>query len=640
VVSAGATFGTSTNSATAFQVQNSAGSSLLDANTVASNQNNLLTNPGFELSLSGNWALKGNASDAVSQVTSPVYEGNDALKIITTANAGDGTKQVIPSTLATSSHYSASFYVKLDASSKAFATLAAGYSSTGASDDTACALNTATVVSNGWTQVECTFTTPGTTNSSNYFYIKQTDGVIHTFYVDAVLLQTDANSDTNYRDGSLTLQAAVVSPVVFQNTTNSNTALAVQALNGSSVFNVSTLNGVNLVSNSNFEANVNNWSAIGTGTTISRDPTYAYAGASAMKVVTGTATNSGAELALNPVVTLASTTYTVSWYARLAVGDATAFTDITAVYSPDGTATSNCSVTAMNAQTVANSGWTRFYCSVSSSTTPTTGGYLLLRDTAGTAHTFYVDAVQLEQNTIPTAYGDGAVALDGILNSPVNIKNVNDSTTAFTVQNASGTNTLLTIDTLDGTTTFGNSTNGVTYGSTYEPTLSGTAQHVRKIVLTPEYAGAVLDTGGQTSVTGTMTAGVDTTPNPKKTYYNWTTSQGSAQTYDIVCNVPIPADWASWSGSPTFDVYQSSTAAGNTITAFVQDNAGSYDTNFTSSGQAISATSTSTWQTKSPVAFSGSYAANGFLTIRLRMSVTNAANTRMGNIVLTYNSKW
>ena len=77
--------------------------------------------------------------------------------------------------------------------------------------------------------------------------------------------------------------------------------------------------------------------------------------------------------------------------------------------------------------------------------------------------------------------------------------------------------------------------------------------HKKVINLTAEYAGAVLDSTGDTNCStnnnvGTMTSGYagDATP---QTYYAWTSSLTTSQCYDIVVSVPIPSDFSGWSCS-------------------------------------------------------------------------------------------
>ena len=236
--------------------------------------------------------------------------------------------------------------------------------------------------------------------------------------------------------------------------TATNTAGAFQVQNslGSSAFVVNTTSS-NLISNYDFENVTTGWTATGTGASVAADTTYSYTGAYSLKLITGTTANAGAKFTLNPVVTSASTTYTVSFYARRAVGDGTGFTDLIVRYSPNNSATADCNTTAMNSQTVLNTGWSRFYCSFSSATTPTTTGYILIKDTnSGTNHTVYIDGVQLEQTTAPTSYGVGTIAINGTVNSPITIKNISNSTSALSVVNAAS-NTLLNVDSINNSVT-------------------------------------------------------------------------------------------------------------------------------------------------------------------------------------------
>jgi hypothetical protein len=188
------------------------------------------------------------------------------------------------------------------------------------------------------------------------------------------------------------------SVVVQSNGNNNSSAFMVQSVANESILTVDTTANFNLMSNPDFDANTTGWSAQGTGTTIAQDSTYSYNGNSSLKVTTGTAVNSGAKLSFNPTVpTNPNLYYTVSFYARRAAGDATGFNDLTVRYSPEGTTNVDCNIVPISTSSVQNYGWIRFWCSFQSGVTPTTSGFLLIKDTSGTAHTFWIDSVQLEQ---------------------------------------------------------------------------------------------------------------------------------------------------------------------------------------------------------------------------------------------------
>ena len=449
-----AIFTNNSDSTTAFQIQKNNNITLFTVDTASSNQNNLVTNPSIEVPLasSGTWSARGSSTVTQSQDTA--YNGINSVKVVTTAAANDGVKYTTGSSfLANGTTYTLLAYVKTT-STLPVTTFEVGHADDGTTPTDVNCL-TAQTLTLGWTKFSCTWIS-GAITGTPYIYFKQTDAPTggRTFYVDAVLLQTDANADSNYRDGKINFGNALFNaPVIFQNAQNSTTAFQLQNAGGTQVFNVDTTD-TNLISNPGFETNVTGWTASGTGS-IRRDTTQTYLGLASLKVVSQAAANSGAQFSLNPVVTAASTTYTISWYAKLDGGSA-AFTDMIARYSPDGTATSDCSVTAINSSTVVTGGWTRYFCAVSSATAPTISGFIRIMQTGATAHTYYIDSIQLEATTVAnmTAYGAGQFSFNGIFATPITLKSPSNSVSAFVVQNASGT-TFLNLDTLNSTVSIG-----------------------------------------------------------------------------------------------------------------------------------------------------------------------------------------
>jgi hypothetical protein len=66
-------------------------------------------------------------------------------------------------------------------------TLQIGHSFDGTTGNETSCLTAQTITTSGWTTLTCTFTT-GTTSSTPYIYIKQTDATARTFFVDGVQL--------------------------------------------------------------------------------------------------------------------------------------------------------------------------------------------------------------------------------------------------------------------------------------------------------------------------------------------------------------------------------------------------------------------------------------------------------------------
>ncbi len=450
-----ALFKNAANSTSAFQIQNLASAALFKVDTTANNSNNLLTNPSIETAIAGNWQLKGSAT--VSQDPSQAYYGSNSLNIAATG-IGGGAKQNVA--LSSNTVYSYALYARSPSGS--ISTFDIGRSEDG-TNDIVC-LTAQTILKNGWTRLSCSFTT-GTTSGATYIYAKQTDATTRSVFIDAATLETDANTTTNYHEGQISLQASIASPLIVQNSVNSTTAFQVLTSKGSSVLRVDTTDSNIIAGSAGFEINQVGWSYSGTPGSIARDGTTAYAGNYSLKVVTTANANNGAKITFNaavPSVTplAISSTYTVSWYARLDVSSA-AFTDITAAYARDGASEVNC--TGIGTQTVVTGGWTRYSCQiVTDATTPAANAYIVIKQTGATAHTFYIDAMQVELGVSATGFGAGALAFSAPISSPVVFRSASDSTTAFQVQNAGGTVNLLTVDTLNQKVSIGGASPTIT----------------------------------------------------------------------------------------------------------------------------------------------------------------------------------
>jgi len=218
-----------------------------------------------------------------------------------------------------------------------------------------------------------------------------------------------------------------------------------------------------------------------------------------------------------------------------------------------------------------------------------------------------------------------------------NILLSNTSTAALKIQDASN-NALFTADTSTGTITFGTGSNTLVFTASGGLVASGTAQHTKTILLTPEYAGAVLDAASDSSCTsannGTLTAGYDSTN--RMNFYNWISTQTSAQCYDVVVQVPIPSDFSSWSGTPDIEMKKDSTGTGAYAIQIIPSS--STDANY---GSYVSPGTLSTsWGNMATSSLSGTYTAGNYLTIKIRVTSTSSANVQLGNIKLTYNSKF
>lgn len=205
-----------------------------------------------------------------------------------------------------------------------------------------------------------------------------------------------------------TLQSAGGAELVVSHTANTNgltirdssvdpvngTLLSVQTASAavllsvnSNVTEYSTNGGAEVAGGSSSTFPASTWSNNGSST-VSRYTTagdYIATGKAAVSVVTTASAGAGVKNTLSTSLT-ANTNYNVSFATRLASGT---FTDMDVYYSANGTATS---VACKTNQAVATSIWTKVNCTFAA---PASGinssNAILIRQTSGSAHTFYVD---------------------------------------------------------------------------------------------------------------------------------------------------------------------------------------------------------------------------------------------------------
>jgi hypothetical protein len=191
----------------------------------------------------------------------------------------------------------------------------------------------------------------------------------------------------------------------------------------------------------------------------------------------------------------------------------------------------------------------------------------------------------------------------------------------------------LTIDAA-GAVVLGGSGNTYTFSESTGPTYAGNARPTKRIMLTPEYAGASLTGSGS----GTMTSD-NQTSSPYRNYYNWT-STGTSQAYSIWVKVPLPADWDAWTSSSAFVIDAFSSSLANTVMTVT-----TYDTNNTvaCNGVNIEPGSVDTWTDATPTNCTNTantWAANGVMTVKIDLTSSSSANARVGRFYLEYRAKF
>ncbi len=268
-------FKPTTNSTTAFQIQNSSGADILNVDTTDAN---LITNPGFEVNATG-WAAAGTT--APTRDTTNKYLGFGSGTVAAVTAAGEGFKQTLATTL-TNGTYTISWYDRM-ISGPAFTDVMAAYSVTGGAPTNCTGINTQTVVTTGWTRHWCTFTVTGA-SAANYITIRQVAGsTSRTWNIDAVQIES-GSVPTGYAAGGFLLNGNITSPLTIKNTEDSTTALTVENAAGSDIFNIDTLNSgiaasvdltLNAQSDLRFaDSDSSNWVAFQSAATVSSNITW------------------------------------------------------------------------------------------------------------------------------------------------------------------------------------------------------------------------------------------------------------------------------------------------------------------------------------------------------------------------------
>jgi hypothetical protein len=157
------------------------------------------------------------------------------------------------------------------------------------------------------------------------------------------------------------------------------------------------------------------------------------------------------------------------------------------------------------------------------------------------------------------------------------------------------------------------------------------------MTLVPEYAGAVFSASGSNNQGYMQSDHTAVSSGYTDNYYDWTTDQTTAQTYDIVVESQVPSNFSSFVAASMKIWAQVDSTSNNALTVDVHDGA----TDCTSGFTAITPSGT-TWSQQSMPSLSGcTIAANNILTFDFRLSATYASSTmyhvRLGELSFQYN---
>jgi hypothetical protein len=254
-VNGSALFKNATNSTSAFQIQNSSSTPIINVDTVQDTTNNLIdavgvcgatpTCGGFENGV-GNWVLvndgnnAGGGTPSVTTTTGQYVWGARSMDM--TFNS-TGDKVRLPITLTNGQYYTLNFYAKSDLA--ASGVLNVGYSQNGSTEDVGTlSVSNQSVTNTGWTHYVVSIA-PTSVSGSPYIYFKQNSSTLRHIYIDnLVLAQVTAQTQQAtpaYKPASIALGGVISTPLVVAPSSNS-TAFQVLDDSGATVMNVDTKN--------------------------------------------------------------------------------------------------------------------------------------------------------------------------------------------------------------------------------------------------------------------------------------------------------------------------------------------------------------------------------------------------------------
>lgn len=334
---------------------------------------NLVTNPSFESNTTG-WTSTGAT---ISRVTTDFYIGTASLSTVCPAN-GNWAGTSAPITVAPNTVYTSSIYVKGEAG-KTFQLQFDDYTS---ADVYIASLSSAVITATGtWQRVSVTRTL-GATSAKGYIYVFNRTAGAHTFYLDGAMCET-ASDMRPYFDGNYSEDPNYIPE--WNGTVNNSTSDAL--VRGAS-------NRENLVTNPNFEVDLTGWGGTVTRTRITTDQ---YVGTASLQCV-ASVFDAYAESPQGSV--FGNTSYTASIWIKGEVGKLIGI----------GISDFNSSGTYLGGNVSSNfimtGSWQRIRFTRTTLASAARAS-IFIQNKSASAHTFFVDAVMLEQTTTLNPYFDG-----------------------------------------------------------------------------------------------------------------------------------------------------------------------------------------------------------------------------------------
>jgi hypothetical protein len=340
------------------------------------------------------------------------------------------------------------------------------------------------------------------------------------------------------------------------------------------------------------------WTAHGAAT-ITRDTTSGEfaSGTAGVKAATSAAATQGVRNNVGTVMS-ASTGYVVSFSIKVSAALTNA--NLSVVFSPDGTTSNNatCSTLSTTYGSISTSSFIKYTCTLTTtSTTTTASAYLAIFQADATARNIFVDNLSIVAQNNAGSQDTGDLKIGGASSQGL---------------------TLLTLDTAAGTPFTGS--NASLAGSMYFDTTAGKIQCYDgsswgacgaapngNVVLTPEYAGAVLDGSGIGTLTSdfcansaALTVGTLCATNDARNFYKWTSPQATSQSYNMYVTYKLPSTFKNFvNGTTTMTGLVDNTSNADVQYAIFKSTGGAI-TACSAAKSVINGGSANTWITTTP----------------------------------------
>jgi hypothetical protein len=162
------------------------------------------------------------------------------------------------------------------------------------------------------------------------------------------------------------------------------------------------------------------------------------------------------------------------------------------------------------------------------------------------------------------------------------------------------------------------------------------ASQTKTLNFSAEYAGAIVTSNGLGSagIIGSMTAVNDTTSGAYRNAYNWTSSEITTQSYNIILRIQVPSDFKSWAPGTSFSIDYATSTTNGTIGYNIKKSDG------TAIGSTVTGLNGVSWATNSQdLSASSVVAAGDYFVVIFTLNSLNNGTAKIGDVKLNYISQ-